>query len=275
MEKCKGTNRRGKRCGNYPMSESEFCYSHNKNKSSVIGIVFNFIRNNLTLGLIITVLIFGYNEYSKQQDREEAEFQRKINTQTGKIYPYEDKSIIATKILVGGALMEVKNGVLFTDHGTPLVSINKVDGKLFISAIIYDDDGNVIAEILNNEWKINPNFSFDRNYTENLIEVKDNKGDIILQAVNLGDVIYFSGIVSCSNGDKWFFGYDFNIEVARFIKILKGKKINQKIMPFCYYPSYLNLGNCKPSTIRWKDITTDKGNILIDSGVNLCNKKSL
>ncbi len=55
--------------------------------------------------------------------------------------------------------------------------------KLLVSAKIFDANGNIVAEIVENEWKVSgqEDRSWDRNYTDNALEIKDNVGDIIFQ----------------------------------------------------------------------------------------------
>lgn len=61
------------------------------------------------------------------------------------------------------------------------------EGQIKLSMMIRDRTGKIVAEIDKNEWKVNPNNSFDRNYSKNALEVKDSYGDIILQVRLLKD----------------------------------------------------------------------------------------
>jgi hypothetical protein len=69
-----------------------------------------------------------------------------------------------------------------------------VDGEMKVSTQIADEDGKLIAEIIRNEWKINPNGSWDRNYSSDALEVKDAQGNIILQVRVLMDHIQIQGM---------------------------------------------------------------------------------
>lgn len=70
--------------------------------------------------------------------------------------------------------------------------ISKKNNQLMISTSIRSKDG-LIAKIANNEWQINPEESFDRNYNKNSLEVKDKNDDVVLQIRLLSDKIQFQG----------------------------------------------------------------------------------
>lgn len=66
--------------------------------------------------------------------------------------------------------------------------------KLYVSTIIRDTIGNVIAEMSKNEWIVNkPTFSLDRNFDSNALEVKDNLGQIIFQIEIEGNKMRMNG----------------------------------------------------------------------------------
>jgi hypothetical protein len=67
------------------------------------------------------------------------------------------------------------------------------DGQVKVSTLIRDRSGSAVAEIVNNEWKVNPAKSFDRNYSKNELEVKDDAGEIVLQIRVLHDRVQFQG----------------------------------------------------------------------------------
>ena len=56
-------------------------------------------------------------------------------------------------------------------------TIEKIDGKLMVSTMIRDSSGNVLAELRRNEWKVAPPpKTWDRNYTDNALEVVNAEG---------------------------------------------------------------------------------------------------
>ena len=73
------------------------------------------------------------------------------------------------------------------------------DGQLKVSALIRNKHG-IVAELLKNEWKVNLNNSFDRNFSKNALEVKDNTGEIVFQVKHVSDRIQFQGKFYDTNG---------------------------------------------------------------------------
>lgn len=56
------------------------------------------------------------------------------------------------------------------------------DSKLKVSTTIRDSSGNIVCQIVNNEWLVNrPHFALDRNFDDTSFEVKDHLGDIVFQ----------------------------------------------------------------------------------------------
>jgi hypothetical protein len=91
---------------------------------------------------------------------------------------------------------------LFTGpQGQPLFSVfedthltmEMEDGQLKVSTVIRDKGGRIVAELLKNEWKVNAAAAYDRNYSEDAIEVRDSSGDVVLQLRFVGDRVQFQG----------------------------------------------------------------------------------
>lgn len=59
--------------------------------------------------------------------------------------------------------------------------------RLLVSTLVRNAQGGLIAEIVRNQWQVNPLASFDRNFRRDALEVKDASGDVILQARLVGD----------------------------------------------------------------------------------------
>lgn len=55
-------------------------------------------------------------------------------------------------------------------------TVEAVDGEMKVSTQIADEDGKLIAEIIRNEWKINPHGSWDRNYSSDALKLRMRKG---------------------------------------------------------------------------------------------------
>lgn len=63
------------------------------------------------------------------------------------------------------------------------------DGSIKVSTVIRDKTGAVVAELIENEWKVNKSRAWDRNYSKNALEVRDDTGDVVLQVRLTGNRI--------------------------------------------------------------------------------------
>lgn len=75
------------------------------------------------------------------------------------------------------------------------------DQQLKVSLNLRNKEGNIVASINRNEWMVaqNPR-AFDRNYSKDMLEVIDEKGDVVLQVRVLDDVIQLNGVFYDRNG---------------------------------------------------------------------------
>jgi len=67
----------------------------------------------------------------------------------------------------------------FQDSGVKIELGNK--GEALLTTPIRDRNGNLVAEITRNHWRIYPLYSSDKNYTDDALEVKDSAGHVVLQ----------------------------------------------------------------------------------------------
>ncbi|MCC6502823.1 MAG: hypothetical protein IT362_06790 [Deltaproteobacteria bacterium] len=119
------------------------------------------------------------------------------------------------------------------------------DGHIKISIVIRDKTGKVIAEIVKNEWKVNPSGSWDRNYSPNALEVKDSQGDIVLQVKLVEDRIQFQAKLYDSEGQGVGFSKIRTPEGWGGMLTRTDDKNDDlpfKIEPIFKYPSELHLG---------------------------------
>ena len=72
--------------------------------------------------------------------------------------------------------------------------------RLVVSTHVRDRRGHLVAEVVRNEWRVNPNVSFDRNFRAEAIEVRDSGGDVVLQARLIGERVQFQGKFYGANG---------------------------------------------------------------------------
>lgn len=77
------------------------------------------------------------------------------------------------------------------------------DGKLFVSASFFDASGKLVAEIADNEWKVNENTLFDRNYSADRLEVLNDRGEVVFHVQLIGMEMRLEVKTFNSNGESW------------------------------------------------------------------------
>ncbi len=81
------------------------------------------------------------------------------------------------------------------------LTLESINGRLLVSTLVNDDRGNPVAELIRNEWKVAPPpKTWDRNYDDNSLEVKNEAGRIVLQVRLLTDRIQLQGEWLDQNG---------------------------------------------------------------------------
>lgn len=115
--------------------------------------------------------------------------------------PYKTNNKVATSVGMDQMsqlfTVQMDEGVIVQPLGryAPF-SIKRVGDGLLVSAIIHSLDGKVIAEIRNNEWRLNPNNYFHKNFDKSALEVIDEYGIPILQVEYLdGNNIKIGGVL--------------------------------------------------------------------------------
>lgn len=122
--------------------------------------------------------------------------------------------------------------------------VESIGGHVKVSTKIFNSNGSLVAELYRNEWKVAPPPStWDRNYSDNALEVRDSSGEVVLQVAAVNDRIRLQAI--------WWIGKDSAIELASTGKgkgaalITRPPNSNQKlisIQKIFAYPSELHLG---------------------------------
>lgn len=185
----------------------------------------------------------------------------------------KEKEIAAKKVYSG--VLESKSELLFApgkkiypqlefgDSGSILKFTGQQDSPLFkiaedndiiieiagdqvkVSTKIRDKEGHIVAEIIKNEWKVNPDKSWDRNYSKDALEVKDPTGDIILQVRLVKDRVQFQAKLYDTTGRRIGFGKMKGLEGWGGAIEFTGQnrpELLLKIQPIFKYPSELHLG---------------------------------
>jgi hypothetical protein len=117
------------------------------------------------------------------------------------------------------------------------------DGSLKLSTKIRDRNGDVVCEIIGNEWRVRQGEMWDRNYSKNAIEVKNPDGNIILQVIVKQEYIQFAAIMYDTNGNGVAIGSK-ETEDRGTVAIIEKVGDHPKLViePIFKYPSELHLG---------------------------------
>jgi hypothetical protein len=84
--------------------------------------------------------------------------------------------------------------LLLKRWGDDRLTVETIYGRAYISTRVRDEHGNIIAELIKNEWKINPPpATWDRNYRNDALEVIDTRGDVKLQIRILPGIVQIQG----------------------------------------------------------------------------------
>jgi hypothetical protein len=241
MSRCQAHTRKGTLCRNNAMHGASFCYltSHGASGAPVLKRVLNAIANHKLLLAIVGVVgslasILSIKWY--YADRAQAVFSGVLDARPIATRPY--LSVGTTRFIV-----EEPNGVFLRDGGQPLLRFRLSEGALFVTTTIYDADGKLVAELHDNEWALNKNALYERNYTPNVVECKDNRGRVVLQVVHLGDTVHLAGTFRCRSGWTVVLG-PIGMEGAVFDLRPPGVPNEYELPALCRYPSAAHLGEC-------------------------------
>jgi len=253
--RCKASTRSGDQCRNSAIPGTSFCYisTHGGISKTWGQRVSNFIQNKwvaLALGVvsIVALVLTAVGLYW-------AYGARKSTVTSGVLSSPPQES--AMSISVGSAefVMLSTDGVVFDDGKNPLLSIRHADGRLLVTVEIRDEHGDLIAEMKDNEWRHQQAPAiFDRNYTQDALEIRDKSGRVALQVADLGSTISVAAVFHCPNG--WTYmagpigGGGSGIELRP-----PGQSLTLSIPAICDYPSDLHLGSC-PGIERLRQMTS-------------------
>lgn len=144
----------------------------------------------------------------------------------------------------GGSVLNILRGTRLNKIAEQnSLSAKNVDGKLVVSARLQSPDG-LVAEITENEWKINPQRIWDRNYSTNALEIKNPNGEIVFQILLVRGELHFQGMFFDSTGyGVAFTGDADSSEGGSVWALIPGSaKPRPAITALFKYPSELHLG---------------------------------
>jgi hypothetical protein len=135
-----------------------------------------------------------------------------------------------------------KGDPMITLPDNQYITIYEDRGQLKLSTKLKGKDG-LIAEIVDNKWKINPKESWDRNYNKSALEIKDSEGNIVLQVKLLKDRIQFQGKFYDKNGyENAIVGVEGKDWVRTSEPADNQSEFGYKIVPIFKYSSKDHLG---------------------------------
>lgn len=215
-----------------------------------------FIVPALLVFIGVVVAFVANNKITKIEAELKAMEEKKV-AMTGSISPAKKNSknlpkniilLIGTnKLLIDRDLLlrgdSINPILLALAYDFPLFIKLSKDGNLLVSCTVRDLDGKIVANMINNEWEINPNNFFKRNYDENGLEVIDQDGITKLQIDFIDDSILKIGGVIIDSHEVHFISDETVISTdLRLIKkdeIIKGSDSNPNMF---IYPSDKNFG---------------------------------
>jgi hypothetical protein len=195
-----------------------------------------------------TIKIYNINE-------EKGRIEKAISRTSGTIKPPEVDETLSKEVslLFGTNKSSIPKGNItggksygpLSAYGSDLPLTFTIDkkGALLVNAKYRDFDGNIVAEINNNEWVINHNNYFKRNYDSTGFEVIDKDGITKFQIEFINNkIIKIGGVFrdSCN----WWFVSDSRTSVfdVRFMKKEEIIKESTKVPDLFRYPSEKYLG---------------------------------
>lgn len=200
----------------------------------------------LLLGALIQVILI----VRERTDQKKARYSGKLRRTTGEVIISADDHVYPKLELGDSGAIFVYAG----DPGKPLFSffenshltVIRDGNRVLVSTDIFDQEGHLVARLALNEWQVNPNVSFDRNYMDDALEVMDQGGDVVLQVRLVEDRIQLQGKFYGPDGRGVAFGKGTNA-VGKTVGVMEmtgpnNPVLKMKISPIFRYPSNLHLG---------------------------------
>jgi len=149
----------------------------------------------------------------------------------------EAKSVQYPVVVLGTAKLvnQVPGGTIFLVGSDP-ISVWLEDGKLFVSAIIRNEKGDMIARIDANRFMVIKGYGYDYNFDSSALEIVDSHRNLVFQLEIKGEKAYLRGIFHDRKGQTFVLGNN-------AIQILPPhSKLETSFTPMFQYPSYKHPG---------------------------------
>jgi len=239
MPRCKALTKNGDQCRNNAIPGTSFCYisAHGTIHKTRWQKLLNFLRNQWQpIVAVASLAVAALTVYWYFQDK-------KLNATSGLISSPTQSAPMSISVGSMEFHMLSKDGVVFSEGEDPLLAIRSANGKLLVTARIRDANGALIAEMNDNEWKHQQRPAiFDRNYTQDVLEIRDSTGQVVLQVANVGNTIDVSAIFHCRSGWTYKVG---RLPGGSGVELRPpGERLRTDIAPICSYPSESHLGSC-------------------------------
>ncbi|MDQ1610301.1 MAG: hypothetical protein QOG00_232 [Pyrinomonadaceae bacterium] len=203
---------------------------------------------------------FGHFYFGKQIEnaKEATAKAEKIREEKQKAYEgvlkAEPKILLSTKsnlipmLQIGNSKTYIAKGTRISGDVLGIFNYNDLivstkEDQVKVSMLLRNKKGEVVAQLVDNEWKINKEKVWDRNYSEDALEVRDEDGDIALQIRAFPDRIQFQASLYDANGKNLTIVEGPGRDGALVSVSAPGKpKPPHKIEPMFKYPSREHLG---------------------------------
>lgn len=191
-----------------------------------------FLKDETSVLVVIALITCSISVVSFQINSLLNRIKREKHVQyAGRITGKERLEYPAIKIGASTLVWTGKEGEPTIRIGNDPTVIWLENGKLKFSAMIRNEAGKITAKIDANQWTINPNLLFDRNFDDRAVEVVDAKGNVVLQAMMVKDGVSFAGVFYREDGWRIAIG-----ESAFELKP-PGVKLETRFDPIFNYPS--------------------------------------
>jgi hypothetical protein len=123
--------------------------------------------------------------------------------------------------------------------------IESIGGRIKVSTQLRDKRGDLVAELIRNDWKVSP-LAWDRNYSDDALEVRNSQGRVVLQVRVIPGKIQLQG--------EWWDEHGNGTRLVKCPDRQTGKmggcvvqlglidSPDQQIIPMFQYPSELHFG---------------------------------
>lgn len=242
MGRCEAKTRTGRTCGQATLPNKRACRiaAHQLQMQAGPTGATRSSHWMAWVGIGLTLLVAAGQFYRSQMEQWRA-------ASNGTLSPRIASSVNVERFSVGARSFRVQasEGLVFRDANEELLRVRTDEGRLLVSARFLDEEGALIAQLVDNEWGLNRNRYFDRNYTQNALEVVDQKGRVALQLVHGGNTINVEGIFRCREGRHLVMMHSPKTSEGIFILGRKGMP-DPLLSPasICRYPAAAHFQEC-------------------------------